>query len=208
MPSRDSALLLRPWVEADAPELRRAIDDDVTHVKPWLSWSLEEPASLEKTRARLATHIEQFRTGQAYRYAITPADRPSTILGGASLNTRVGPSAHDVGYWVRKSAARQGIAAAAVAALVVLAFDERGVHRLVIQCDTANTVSAAFARHLGFQYAGAVDARFPDGSPRPVLQFEMVRERFRDQHEPALRQRARRVCLVSSIERAHPSPIP
>lgn len=57
----DPDLLLRPWAESDAPALREAIDEDVGHLKPWLSWTLEEPATLERTRARLVEWVDQFR---------------------------------------------------------------------------------------------------------------------------------------------------
>lgn len=193
---RYDALVLRPWAESDAPGLREAIDEDVDHLRPWLSWSLEEPATLEHTRLRLRGYVSQFRTGQAFRYAIAPLDRPQRILGGAHLNCRVGPGAHDIGYWVRKSAARQGIAAAAVSTLAIHAFEERQVGRLVLQCDVANTASAAFARALGFRFTGPVTAAYPDGRERPVLQFEMSAEDYRLHYQPVFRDRARRVQLV------------
>jgi RimJ/RimL family protein N-acetyltransferase len=134
--------------------------------------------------------------GQARRFA-TPLDRPTLILGEAVLNSRVGPGAHDIGYWVRSSAVRQGIAAAAVSTLAVHAFGQHGVDRLVIRCDVANTSSAAMARALRFEFIGAETATYPDGAPRPVFRFEMARESYRTQHEPMLRERARRVQLVT-----------
>ena len=198
MPIRHySDLLLRPWSESDAPALRDAIDEDVDHLKPWLSWTLEEPATLERTRARLRDYVEQFHAGRAFRYAITPLDRPAVILGGAHLNRRVGPDAHDVGYWVRRSAVRQGIAAAAVSALVVHTFEERDVERLVIQCDVDNSASADLARALGFGFVGNDAGMYPDGRPRPLLRFELTRERFRRHHAATLRERARRVHLAT-----------
>ena len=192
-----ATLLLRPWAESDASGLREAIDEDVGHLKPWLSWTLEEPATLEQTRARLGGYVEQFRTGQAFRYAITPLDRPMLILGGAGLNHRVGPAAHDVGYWVRRSVARQGIAAATVSTLAVHAFEQRQVDRLMIQSDVANFRSAAVARALGFQFIGTAMATYPDGAPRLVVQFEMAREIYHLRHAPTLRARARRVHFVT-----------
>ena len=190
-------LLLRPWAEADAPALREAIDEDVDHLRPRLSWTLDEPASPERTRARLAGWAEAFRTGEGLRFAITPADRPWHILGGANLNTRLGPDDRDVGYWVRASATRQGIARAAVSRLVVHAFEEMAVSRLVAQCDVGNAASAEFATALGFTAIGEAVTRWPDGSPRAVLRFEMRREAYETEHGAALRRRAERVRLVT-----------
>ena len=197
-PSRD--LLLRPLAPADAPALREAIDEDVGHLKAWLSWTLEEPASLEETRARLALWAERFRAGEGLRFAIAPGDRPGHVLGGANLNTRFGPDARDVGYRVRASAVRQGIASAAVARLIVHAFEALDVARLVSQCDAANAPSAAFANALGFRETGAAVTGYPDGSPRPVRRFEMTREAYEDPHAQAVQGRARRVRLVTESE--------
>lgn len=101
-------LRLRPWTVADAGALREAIDEDVEHLRPWLTWTLEEPATLERTRERLGEWVARVRAGRAKRFAITPVDRPERILGGAHLNWRDGPAAYDLGYWVRGSAARHG----------------------------------------------------------------------------------------------------
>lgn len=172
-------LLLRPWREADVGALRAAIDEDLSHLKPWLSWTLEEPVTEEETRARLRKWIEQCQSGQAFRYAIVPADQPSLILGGAHLKCRVEAAAHDLGYWVRRSAARQGIASAAASALIIHGFEKLQVDRLVIRCDRGNQASEAFARALDFRYVGEQEDRHADGSRRPVHQFELRIEDYR-----------------------------
>lgn len=193
---RAEELVLRPWAVTDAIALREAIDEDVSHLRPWLSWTLDEPVSLERTRAKLAGWVRQFQTGYAYRYAIREASRPATILGGAMLNSRVGPTAHAIGYWVRRSATGRGIAGAAVAALVAQSFQLPHVGRVVIECDPANAASAGFARHLGFEYVGQLTSYFPDGTPRPILQFEMQRGDYEARHGPDLWSRARVVSIV------------
>lgn len=197
--TRTTELLLRPWTLDDAVGLREAIDEDVDHVKPWLTWTLEEPASLEQTRRRLATYVEQFRTGRAHRYAITPAHRPAVILGGANLYLHGEGPSRGVGYWVRKSAERTGVAGAAVSALLVQVFGGSGVDRVVLHCDIANRASAAFAEHLAFERIGPADRPFTDGSPRPVLEFELTRARFQE-HEGAFQGRAQRVRMAGPTE--------
>jgi RimJ/RimL family protein N-acetyltransferase len=200
--------LLRPWAEYDAAALREAIDEDVGHLKPWLSWTVDEPASLERTHDRLASWIGQFRDGLACRYAITPLVEPTVILGGTGLNHRVGPGAHDIGYWVRRSAARRGIAAAAVSKLAAHAFGDPAIGRLVIQCDIANEKSAAFARRLGFSYIGDVTNAWPDGTPRPIRQFELSRETYLRSHVAAFRERAAHVHLETAHSPASDSRMP
>ena len=193
-----AGLLLRPWHESDVAGFRAAIDEDVGHVRPWLSWTLEEPAGEERTRERLRAWVEDFEAGRGFRFAITRGGDPRTILGGASLNRRVGPAAHDIGYWVRASATRRGVATAAASRLVVHAFEGRVIERLVSRCDVANERSSAMARALGFRPCGEVMVAYPDGSPRPVLEFELTREEYRRGLQHAFHERARDVGLETS----------
>lgn len=192
-----SRLLLRRWTPDDAEGFRAAVDEDVGHVKPWLSWTLEEPATLERTRARLADWAEEFLRGDRHRYAVVTVAAPDTILGGANLACRVGPDALDVGWWLRRSAAGRGIAGAAAARLIVHAFDDRDVARVVAHCDPGNERSIGFARRLGFVGAGGRTFTWPDGTPRPVLCFEMDRDGWR-RWTDELRARAARVDLERS----------
>lgn len=193
----DRDLLLRPWVREDAPALRAAIDEDVDHIRPWLTWSLEEPATLERTLERIDGWIEQVRSGKARRYAVAPVAEPATILGGANLYTRAEPSERGVGYWLRRSATGQGIADAAVAALVIAAFREPRVDRIVIECDVANEASARFAERLGFAPAGRAERRYPDGSPRTLRVFGMSRDVYAEQ-AAEMAGRARRIGVLRS----------
>jgi ribosomal-protein-serine acetyltransferase len=192
-----SALILRPWTGSDVSGLREAIDEDLGHLKPWLGWTREEPSSLEETGARIASWVRQFREGRGFRYAIVAGSSPSRILGGAGLNHRIGPAAYTVGYWVRRSAARQGIASAAVSALVVRAFDDLSSDRLVIECDIANVASASFARGLGFEPVGTATTAYRDGAPRPVHRFALGREAYGRRHRTAFHRRARGVRVAS-----------
>jgi RimJ/RimL family protein N-acetyltransferase len=189
-------ILLRPWTEADAPGLRDAIDEDVDHLRPWLNWTLSEPATLARTQDRLRDWVEQYRTGRGFRWAIVTEARPDSILGGANLNCRFGPTAHDVGYWVRRSAAGQGMAGAATARLVVHAFSRPDIERLIIQADVVNLASAAVARSLGFELTDTLTIEYDDGRPRPIHRFEMTRSHYRTR-ERALRDRSRNVRLIT-----------
>lgn len=189
--------LLRPWAESDAPGLRQAIDEDVDHLKPWLTWTLEEPATLERTRERLRGYVRQWEEGEAYRFAVTPLERSSTILGGVHLKGRARAPTREIGYWMRKSAAGRGVAGAAVARLTVHTFEAWEADRIVARCDVGNARSSALARALGFRRVGEVRDTYPDGTPRPLLEFEMTRDGFRGRHAAGLLRRARRAGLVT-----------
>lgn len=115
----------------------------------------------------------------------------------------------DVGYWIRGSATRRGYATAAVAALIVHAFDRRGLDRVTAHCDVANTVSAAFARSIGFRELGEGTIRRPDGTPRPVVRFEMTRDSYVHHSAAILRERGRSVRIdleTTTIPPTEPPP--
>ncbi|HEX8362808.1 MAG TPA: GNAT family N-acetyltransferase, partial [Longimicrobium sp.] len=109
-------LLLRPWRTADAPALREAIDESLDALRPFISWAAREPSSLAATEARLAEYARDFADGVRWRYAVLERET-GALLGGASLHPYPGPGALEVGYWVRTSQHRRGVASAAAAAL-------------------------------------------------------------------------------------------
>jgi RimJ/RimL family protein N-acetyltransferase len=165
-------LLLRPWRPDDAPALRAAIDESLDSLRPWISWAAEEPTPLPVLAARLAGYAEDFQEGRRWRYAVVER-RTGHLLGGASLHPYPGPGALEVGYWVRSSQHRRGIAGAAAAALTRHAFRAHGVDRAEIWCDPGNVPSASVARALGFAHAGSRMMTRPDGGDRPVEVYRL-----------------------------------
>jgi RimJ/RimL family protein N-acetyltransferase len=157
MPSSTPPLLLRPWRPEDAPALHAAIGESLAELRPWLNWAVREPVPLAELRERLV------------RYAVL--DRGTeALLGGASLHP-TGTGSLRVGYWVRTSQVRRGIARSAAAALIRRAFDSHGVGHVEIWCDPGNAASIAVARALGLVRAGQRDAARDDGTVRVVEVF-------------------------------------
>lgn len=165
-------LLLRPWTPDDAPALRAAIDESLDALRPFITWAANEPATLELTRARLAQYAAEFAEASRWRYAVVHRGT-GELLGGASLHPYPGPGALEVGYWVRTSQTRRGVAGAAAAALARRAFDTHRVERVEIWCDPENAASQHVARSLGFPHAGRHVTRHADGSARVVEVFRI-----------------------------------
>ncbi|MBV9772477.1 MAG: GNAT family N-acetyltransferase [Gemmatimonadetes bacterium] len=189
-------LLLRPWRPDDAPELRAAIDESLDALRPWITWASREPTPLPVLEARLAQYAADFRAGSRWRYAVVERDT-GLLLGGASLHPYPGPGALEVGYWVRSSQLRRGVASTAAAALARHAFLARGVERVEIWCDPGNRPSMAVAEALGFTHAGPRMFARDDGSPRPMEVYRLdapaglrfppgVDVRIRDEPVPAV----------------------
>jgi RimJ/RimL family protein N-acetyltransferase len=165
-------LLLRPWRTADAPALRGAIDESLDALRPFISWAAREPTSLAATEARLTEYAQDFERGLRWRYAIVERET-GALLGGASLHPYPGPGALEVGYWVRTSWHRRGVARAAAAALTRHAFAAHGVHHVEIWFDPGNHASRAVAQALGFAPAGPRLVTRADGSPREVCVYRL-----------------------------------
>ncbi|WP_420128248.1 GNAT family N-acetyltransferase [Longimicrobium sp.] len=166
-------LLLRPWSTDDAPALRAAIDESLDALRPFITWAADEPATLEQTRTRLARYAAEFAGASRWRYAVVHRET-GELLGGASLHPYPGPGALEVGYWVRSSRTRRGIAGAAAAALARHALDAHAVERVEIWCDPENAASRLVARSLGFSHAGRHVTHRADGSPRVVEVFRIT----------------------------------
>ncbi|MBY8876065.1 GNAT family N-acetyltransferase [Actinacidiphila acidipaludis] len=136
---------LRRWRMADADALERAIGESLDHLVPWLPWAADH--GRHQTVEFLARSHDEWRTGQAYGYAITLG---GAVIGGCGLHRRIGPGGLEMGYWIHPRRTGQGLATMAAAALAGQAFRLAGVHRVEIHHDAANRASGAVARRLGF----------------------------------------------------------
>lgn len=174
-------LTVRCWEPRDAPLLKEAIDSSLEHLRPWLPWARDEPQPLSEKVQLLRRFRGSFDLGQDFVYAIFSADE-SEVVGGTGLHTRVGDDAFEIGYWIRASRARQGLATEAVAALTRVAFAVCGVDRVEIHVDPANTASLGIPRKLGFREEATLRRRLPaggEGAPRDEVVFSL----FADQLE-------------------------
>ncbi|MEM1414965.1 MAG: hypothetical protein AAGH15_08695 [Myxococcota bacterium] len=78
---RFGPLTLRRWRVDDALALRRALDRDDAHLRPWVPFMRDEPRSFEETRRRLEEMARAHDAGAAFRYAIVVEEK----LAGEAL---------------------------------------------------------------------------------------------------------------------------
>ena len=155
-------LVIRCWEPRDAPLLKEAIDSSLDHLRPWMPWAEREPQSLEAKAALLRRFRGQFDLGQDFVYGMLASDE-SEVVGGTGLHTRLEEAAFEIGYWVRASRVRQGLATEATAALTRVAFEVCRAERVEIRVDPANSASAAVPRRLGFAEEATLRRRLPAG---------------------------------------------
>ena len=182
-------LVLRCYEPRDAPLLKDAIDSSLEHLHEFMPWSRGEPKSTAETADLLKHFRAGFDTGENFTYGIFSVDE-SEVLGGTGLHPRIGPGGLEIGYWIRASATRQGIATETAAALTLVGFEVCGADRIEIRIEPRNQASFGIPRKLGFLEEATLRRRLyaAEGEQlRDVTIFTLFREDFDPATAPALR---------------------
>jgi RimJ/RimL family protein N-acetyltransferase len=182
-------LVIRCWEPRDAPLLKDALDSSLEHLRPFMDWAHEEPQPVEAKADLLRAFRVLFDTGESFIMGIF--DRPEDqVLGGTGLHARIGPGGLEIGYWVRASATRQGIATETSAALTRVGFEVCEADRIEIRIEPRNAASSGIPRKLGFVEEATLRRRLPghrQGPLRDVTIFTLFREDFDPSIAPELR---------------------
>jgi RimJ/RimL family protein N-acetyltransferase len=182
-------LVLRCWEPRDAPLLKDALDSSLEHLRPFMYWAHEEPQPVEAKAELLRGFRAAFDMGVSFVMGIFDRSEDQ-VLGGTGLHPRIGPGGLEIGYWVRASATRQGIATEVSAALTRVGFEVCEADRMEIRIEPRNEASAGVPRKLGFLEEATLRRRLPgraDGPPRDMTIFTMFREDFDPAIAPELR---------------------
>ena len=103
---------------------------------------------------------------------------------------RIGPGGLEIGYWIRASTTRQGIATESSAALTRVGLEVCCADRIEIRVDPHNEASLGVPRKLGFTEEATLKRRLPSadsGPMRDVTIFTLFREDIDPAIAPALR---------------------
>lgn len=138
-------VLVRPWREADAAAVNRAVAESAAHLGPFMPWASRPAMSV---RERVAWFRERADAGDRLFGAWDVAG--GVVVGSAGLHPRIGRGGLELGYWVHAAHLRRGVATAMGRELVALAFADAAVTHVEIHHDVANVASGAVAARLGF----------------------------------------------------------
>jgi RimJ/RimL family protein N-acetyltransferase len=146
-------VVVRPYVDADAPALYGAIRESIEHLRPWMAWA-EQYRSVDDALAYIRQSAMTVQLGTDFPLGIF-ARADGQFLGGTGLHVSEPrlPS-FEIGYWIRQSAEGRGYVSEAVRLLTGYAFESMGAARVVIQCNAGNERSKHVAERLGFTYEG------------------------------------------------------
>jgi RimJ/RimL family protein N-acetyltransferase len=182
-------LVIRCYEPRDAPLLKDAVDSSLEHLRAWMLWAHAAPQPLDETIALVKRFRSTFDAGEDFTYGIFAADE-SELLGGTGLMPRIGPGGLEIGYWVRASATRQGVATESSAALARAGIEICGADRIEIRIDPGNEASLGVPRKLGFVEEARLRRRLPSPegeAQRDVTIFTLFREDLDPALAPALR---------------------
>lgn len=147
----DGAVLLRPHRPEDCDAMYAAVTESIPEISPWLPWC-HAGYSRDETAAFIRAAGAAWDDRSHYPFAILAAT-DGAFLGGVAVNHIARPNRlASVGYWVRTSRTRQGVASAAVRLVSRYAFDTLGLTRLEIACIPTNTSSRRVAEKVGAKF--------------------------------------------------------
>ena len=147
----DGALRLRPWRPEDAPALHAAVRESLESLGRWLPWC-HAGYGLDEAQAWIRLCGEGWAAAEHFAFGVFERDSGS-LLGSVGLNQR--NRAHRsaaMGYWVRQSRQRQGIARKAARLAARFGFETLGLVRIEIVVLPDNHASRRTAEQAGARF--------------------------------------------------------
>jgi len=161
----------------DAPELFDVVERNRADLETWLTWP-HVVTDVESAEAWLARDLHDWTD---LTRLVTLIRLDGAIIGGVHvhhLDRRAGIC--ELGYWLDAGHRGHGITAAAVGEVHRLCFDDLGLRRVSIHCDTRNERSIALARRLGYTFEGVLRHQLADadGTPRDETVYSLLRDEW------------------------------
>ena len=167
----DGTITIRTHKPGDAHPYFEAVRESVAEVSRHLPWCHQD-YSIEEARTWIEKMIPRFWEQRSeYHFVITDVITGS-ILGGCGLDevNWVNQTAN-LGYWVRTSRTRQGIATAASRLLARFGFEKLRLKRIDVVTSIENVPSARVIEKLNPSQKKRVKDNFPlnDGTPNTIV---------------------------------------
>ncbi len=170
----DGRIILKPLGPEYTELLYEAVSESARELIPWLSF-VHPDYSIKDTKEWLAGRNDDWRHGVEYDFAIIDCES-GALLGGCGLNNISGEfKMANLGYWIRTSRTRRGIAPAAALLLVSFAFDDLRLNRVEIMADVDNKKSQRVAEKVGARREGTLRNRICiHGNARDVFMYSLI----------------------------------
>jgi len=142
----------------DVSSLYEAVRESIVPLCGWMTWCGPD-YSMEDSRVFVLKSAAAWAKGEEYSFAIVDR-REGSVLGSVALNqiNRTHGFAN-VGYWVRNSRTRAGVASAATLLIARFGLSRLGLNRLEILVPTDNVPSQRVAQKAGAKFEGVFRRR-------------------------------------------------
>jgi RimJ/RimL family protein N-acetyltransferase len=143
-------LILRPPRPDEGPVANAAVQESLDALSRWMPWAANGQ-SVEDSTVFVREAAAAFITRERLNYFMWRKQDRLFLgsLGAFRLAWSI-PSC-EIGYWLRTSLEGQGYVTEAVNRLTQFLFDELGMNRIEIRCESENQRSAAVAERCGFK---------------------------------------------------------
>jgi RimJ/RimL family protein N-acetyltransferase len=169
-----SDVQIRPYRLDDASAVLEAVRESLPELSPWMPWC-HPGYSIDDSRSWLAIQVPAFQQGTTFEFAIVSG--AGGYLGGCGLNQidKLNGRAN-LGYWVRATARRRGVATAAVRLLRDWGFQNTDLARFEVVIAVGNVSSHRVAEKSGATREGTLRSRLLlHGAYHDATMFSFVR---------------------------------
>ena len=183
----DEIVLIRQFRDGDAELLYEAVRESIREVSPWLPWC-HESYSLAESREFIASRNIKSQGDEWYSFAIFERST-DTFVGGVGLNfiNRI-HQVCNLGYWIRTSAARRGLATHATRLAARFGFEQLGMRRIEIVAAVDNIASQRVAEKVGAVREGVARKRLLiRGESHDAVIYSLVAKDLEATKEPDVR---------------------
>ena len=155
----DGSVLLRPYRIGDTDHLYEAVRESIDELSVWMPWCHAD-YSIEESRSWIESRAEAWEKETDYDFVIADA-KNGFFLGGCGLNRfdHANRTAN-IGYWVRTSRTKGGVATAAMQLLVRFGFGDLELNRIEIMVAVDNKASQRVAEKMGTIREGILRSRW------------------------------------------------
>ena len=154
----NTEIRIRRFEPGDVPGIYLAIRESVGELSRWMPWCRQN-FSQQDAATWVEARPAAWESKTEYSFLI--CDQHETALGACGLNRIDLPNqTANLGYWIRTSHCRNGVATTAVNLLRDWAFENTDLHRLELLVSVRNVASLRVAEKSGALREGVLRDRF------------------------------------------------
>jgi ribosomal-protein-serine acetyltransferase len=174
----DTSVGIRRFRPGDVPLLHEAACESAAELAAWLPW-FHATYSMDETTAYIFKSVTDWAKGAEYNFVIYDLT-DGALLGGTALNhVNTINKCANLGYWVRSSRTRRGVASTATRLIARFGLQELGFHRLEIMAAVGNEPSQRVAEKAGAKREGLLRKRLLlHGQAHDAVVYSLVAEDF------------------------------